>query len=274
MTVVDPVRTNPSERSKSPYRSIEPNQPIVTSAAERFLSAWKTLESELLRRYKSAQPLDRSDMGWVLRWAERTHLLSSTATDFAFRCRDARNAYAHICFDGYEGPVTNPPLEVTYRLERIGAALRDPAQARRLAPVAVVCESNSRLDQALTIMRINDYSQLPYLHNQHGWLLVTREQVSRWLEVEADADGTALVHLGVTVGSLADNVRVGPVRPRTVPRSATVARALEQLESALCTPDSEDGGYSLVLILPTKPNELPRVLTSDDLPRMYELLGR
>ena len=39
----------------------------------------------------------------------------------------ARNAYAHVSFDGYDGPVTHPPLEVVHRLERILASLRSPA---------------------------------------------------------------------------------------------------------------------------------------------------
>lgn len=248
--------------------------PPATSASERFLSAWKCLESELGKRYEQAQPHRRADIVPLLRWAEKTRLLSPSAVSFALQCRDARNAYAHVSFEGYSGPVTNPPTEVIYRLERISSTLRHPARASASAAAAVTCTPTCPLHQALSIMREHDFSQLPYLHDQHGWLLVTREQIARWLEVEADIDGTALVDLRATVGSLADDPRIGPVRPRTLPATATVSTALEELEAALCTPDSEDGGYALVMLVASAPEDRPRVLTSDDLPEMYDLLGR
>jgi hypothetical protein len=115
------------------------------SSAERFLSAWIRLENDLTSRYRDATSTSRADTTSVLRWAERTHLLSPGAVDFALHCRDARNAYAHVCFDGYDGPVTNPPSEVTQRLERLAATLRDPVHATSLAAVATTCEASCAL---------------------------------------------------------------------------------------------------------------------------------
>jgi len=83
-------------------------------------------------------------------------------------------------------------MEVIHRLGRIGSALRHPARAQGFAPPAVTCDQDCRLDHALDLMREHDYSQLPNRPQDDGWLLVTREQVSRWLEVEADADGHLL----------------------------------------------------------------------------------
>jgi hypothetical protein len=244
------------------------------SSAERFLSAWIRLENDLTSRYRDATSTSRADTTSVLRWAERTHLLSPGAVDFALHCRDARNAYAHVCFDGYDGPVTNPPSEVTQRLERLAATLRDPVHATSLAAVATTCEASCRLDQALAVMHKNDFSQLPYHYPASGWLLITREQVSRWLEVAADEDGAALLDLHTSVGALADDPRIGPVVPRILQKGTTVSRALDQLELALSTPDSEPGGYAFLLLLGPTANHAPHVLTSDDLPRLYDLLGR
>jgi hypothetical protein len=123
-------------------------------------------------------------------------------------------------------------------------------------------------------MRRHDFSQLPYLHDELGWVLVTREQVSRWLEAETDAEGTALTDLTLPVSALADRPDVGPVQPRLLGPDATLSEALTQLEGALRTPDSEPGGYAAVLIRRRDMSAAPWILASDDLPHLYELLGR
>jgi len=98
--------------------------------------------------------------------------------------------------------------------------------------------------------------------------------VSRWLEAETDVDGTALADLTLPVRTLAERRDVGPVQPRLLEAEATLSDALKELEGALRTPDSEPGGYAVVLIIRPDPSASPWILASDDLPRLYELLGR
>jgi hypothetical protein len=124
------------------------------------------------------------------------------------------------------------------------------------------------------MMHQGDFSQLPYRHEQHGWLLVTREQVARWLEAQADDDGMALVDLGEPVVALADDPRVGPVVPRRLSASASLVDAVAELEAALHTPDHAPYGYPLILVTVKGRNAPIRVLAVDDLPRAYEVLGR
>ena len=246
----------------------------ATSPADRFLSAWKRLEGLLIERWRAAHPGQREpDAASVLAWAERTHLIGADAADFLHSCRAARNAYAHVCFDGYDGPVTHPPVEVVQRLERILSALRTPARLSSIAQVAVTCTADSTVREALSQMRREDFSQLPYQHNDFGWVLVTRDQVTRWLEVEADHDGAVLADLTVSVRVLAEHPEVGPVLPRQVSTNATLVDAVRELEAALRTPDSEPGGYAVVLVA-GDPAVRPRLLASDDLPQLYSLLGR
>ena len=105
-----------------------PAQVSQATAADRFLTAWKRLEAETSSRWRASHRGTREpDAAAILAWAERQHLLSGEAADFLHSCRAARNAYAHVSFDGYDGPVTHPPLEVVHRLERILASLRSPA---------------------------------------------------------------------------------------------------------------------------------------------------
>jgi CBS domain-containing protein len=243
--------------------------------ADRFLIAWKRLEAELSSRWRASNGgAPEPDSATILVWAERRHLVNRNVADFLHSCRAARNAYVHVSFEGYDGPVTHPPLEVVYRLERILATLCTPAKLASVAPTAVTCTSSCTLREALKLMRAHDFSQLPYHHDALGWVLVTREQVSRWLEAETDVEGTALTDLTLPVRALAEHPEVGPVQPRVLGRDATVSEALAAMERALRTPDSQPGGYAAVLITGHDEPGSPRILASDDLPRLYELLGR
>lgn len=67
---------------------------------------------------------------------------------------------------------------------------------------------------------------------------------------------------------------VGPVQPRLLEPDATLSHALKELEGALRTPDSEPGGYAVVLIHQQGASGSPWILASDDLPHLYNLLGR
>lgn len=114
----------------------------AATAADRFLTAWKRLEAETTSRWRAAHKGARApDSASVLAWAERQHLVNGDAADFLHSCRAARNAYAHVSFEGYEGPVTHPPLEVVHRLERILATLRSPARLTSVAPRALTCSA-------------------------------------------------------------------------------------------------------------------------------------
>jgi len=245
------------------------------TVADRFLNAWKRLEAELASRWGTEHKgIGIPDSATLVIWAERQHLVNRGAADFLQSCRAARNAYAHVSFEGYNGPVTLPPMEVVHRLERILASLRSPARLTSVAPRAVTCEASSTLRDAVPPLRGHDFSQLPYRHNELGWTLVTREQVSRWLEAETDMDGTALTDLTLPVSTLADRPDVGPVQPRILQADATLSDALKELEGALRTPDSQDGGYAAIIINGPEASSSPWLLASDDLPRLYELLGR
>lgn len=75
---------------------------------DRFLTAWKLLEQHLAEVWSEHERRAAPDAAALLRWAERRRLLSADTEDFLQGCRMARNAYAHVAFDGYRGPVTLP----------------------------------------------------------------------------------------------------------------------------------------------------------------------
>lgn len=57
-----------------------------------------------------------------------------------------------------------------------------------------------------------------------------REQVSRWLEAEADEAGPTLTDLTLPVRTLADRPDVGPVQPRILGPDATLSDALKEAD--------------------------------------------
>lgn len=158
-------------------------------------------------------------------------------------------------------------------IHKLAQAIRSPARAGSVAVIALTCDPDTSVRDALGVMFTRDYSQLPFQRQRHGWLLVTRDQVARWLTAEAGEGATVTVDLRPTVSALADDTRVGAVRPALLLGSATVDEAVAALEYATRFPDDAAGGYPATLITPSR-NRPPRILTADDLPRLYDLLGR
>lgn len=122
-------------------------------------------------------------------------------------------------------------------------------------------------------MREHDFSQLPY-RERGKWLLVSRDQVARWVELEADAEvhqgrpAVALVDMSITVRNLGQLVE--PAAPVILNRRATVLDAIRELEHRPIT-----GAFGpTVLVKPTSEGDPPNVLTPADLPRLYDLVGR
>lgn len=154
----------------------------------------------------------------------------------------------------------------------MASALRCPATAGEVAVRAVTCEAGTPLVEALRTMRTSDFSQLPYRHADR-WVLVTRDQVARWLELHVDDEGLALVDCSVPVGSLPAH-GVDAVVPSVVQGRTPVPEAVDLLETALRTPDAAEGGYAAVLVEPVRRAGAVGLLTADDLPRLHDVLGR
>lgn len=72
------------------------------SPADRFLTAWKRVEHDLLAHWRPAHLGERDpDVAILLTWAEREHHVSPDVADFLHNCRLARNAW---CVTGPKAP--------------------------------------------------------------------------------------------------------------------------------------------------------------------------
>lgn len=241
--------------------------------AERFLDAWKRLSNHLRMVYDGPADSTRTDDSALIRWAYRSGVLREDSFTFVDRCRQARNAYAHVVFEGYQGPIAVPPRPVVYRLERLANAMVNPPKVTAVSVPAVTCAATTSILEALRIMRHENFSQLPYLSDDLGWVLITRDHVSRWVEYSAESDAACLLDLTHRVNELSGLAGVSPVLPKKSNRNSLLADAVEELAAAFQTPDHSQGGYPLILVV-DEGSTSPEVLAAEDLPRAYEVLGR
>lgn len=245
---------------------------VESDLLDRFDSAWRRFEVELRRRFR-VPVRGRSDIESVLLEAASSGQLPRATVDFLQAARRVRNACAHVTFEDYAGPIAAVPLPVVHQLERLADFLVTPQHASEVAVPALICRPHDGLRGVLHAMREHDFSQLPY-RERGKWLLVSRDQVARWVELEADAEvhqgrpAVALVDMSITVRDLGQLVE--PAAPVILNRRATVLDAIRELEHRPIT-----GAFGpTVLVKPTSEGDPPNVLTPADLPRLYDLVGR
>jgi len=241
-----------------------------------FHKIWNHIVEHLEEIHQENTPTNQGGVDPVrlIDWAEDHHHLTKAQSRFLHQCRRARNAYAHVAFDGYQGPLGFPPKDVADRLGRILSSLTKPPKASSGLPRATTCEADTPIRDALALMREHDFSQLPYRHPDQGWLLVTRAQIAHWVEQSTEHDGACLLDLKSPVGYLAGESGPGAVVPRRLSTGDRLADVVLELEQAFVTPDHEPGGYPTVLVLEDGSDNPPFIMAPDNLPESYRRLGR
>ena len=250
--------------------------PGFAASQIQFTKQWNHIEEYLqgAHRTDTTDSTGKTDPIVLIDWAEDSRLISPTQARFLHQCRRARNAYAHVAFDGYEGPLGFPPKDISDRLGRILSSLTRPPKASSGLPRAVTCEPSTPIRDVLSVMRENDFSQIPYRHENHGWVLVTRAQIAHWVEDSAESDGACLLDTTTSVAHLADLSWPGPVITRHLLTTARLVDVVTEIEEAFTTPDHEPGGYPAVLIIEQNSDNSPFIMVPADLPDAYRRLGR
>lgn len=250
---------------------------LRVALAGRYLTAFRNLERILRERARAAGLLINADdrereVYELLNVAQAQRWVMGDAAAFLHACRRARNAFAHVGFDGYSGPAALPPEQVVFRLERITASLTNPPKAKTVCQNAITCNPESRIGTVLALMHERDLSQIPYRLSDGSWELVTHQTISRWASAEAGTGSECLLDLSMSVSDVVD---ASGMRCRPVVRQgdALVAELIAHLEEAVDLPDDAVGGYATVLV-ESNGNETVRIFTPEDLPAAYELIGR
>lgn len=231
---------------------------------DRFHGAWRRFEGYMNGLY----PPDRrggNDTEAQIRRATADGVFTREQGAFLEACRRVRNAFTHVSFDEYDGPAATPPQPVVVRLERLVREHVDRVRLKEVTQPAVACRADDPLQDVLRKMKEHDYTQVPYHLPGTGWVLLTRDQVARWVEDSAE-ENLVMVDLRTRVGELAD--AVGPVVPTVLDDDSYVVDALAHLEW------TEGEAYPAVVVVDRGRVEHPAVLTGWDIPELYRRLGR
>ena len=230
---------------------------------DRFNGAWRRFERCLNGLY----PPDRREGGdseAQIRRAMADGVVTREQGGFLEACRRVRNAFTHVSFDEYDGPAAAPPQPVVVRLERLVRELVDRVRLKEVTKPALTCRADDQLQDVLREMKEHDYTQVPYQLEGTGWVLLTRDQVARWVEDSAQ-ENLVMVDLHTTVGELSE--AVGPVVPTVLAADSYLVDALAHLEW------SEGEAYPAVIV-DRGQGKPPGVLTAWDIPELYRRLGR
>ena len=249
--------------------------PDPASSQIEFTRQWNYIERHLKEAFRASNPDpdEAPKANALIDWAVDSRRISQKQARFLHQCRDARNAYAHVAFDGYKGPLGFPPQEVSDRLAQVLKGLTKPPKASTGLPRASTCEPATPVREVLSVMRERDFSQIPYHHDEHGWVLVTRAQIAHWVEDSAETDGACLLDTTTPVAHLADHSWPGAIKARCLDTTARLADVVAEIEEAFTTPDHEPGGYPAVLVIEQNSDNPPFIMVPADLPEAYRRLG-
>lgn len=243
----------------------------ASRAAQDFDRTWRRLEEHLEATYADAL-MDRRPEGSLLNLiseARRRGHLRDDSCRFLHACRQLRNVYTHVNYEGYAGPLAVPPAGVLSRLKALVDDLTRPPRIGDFTIEAVTCEASTPLVQVLVMMKQHDYSQLPY-EDGDKWRLVTREQVACFVEREVAEQGVEIVSLeGITALNVAG---CAPSEPVSVSEGESVRNVVAMLTTALAQPSTST--YPAVLVSRPQTRSTPKVVLADDLPRLYAAIGR
>lgn len=249
---------------------------VKIALSDRYVAAFTQVETQLrhLARRKgqlNSELGQERDLNELINLAGRQKWLREDSVRFLHSCRKARNAFTHVSFLEYDGPVALPPEPVVHRLERVASALVNPPKAKAVSQIAVTCQADDPISQVLSLMHERDFSQVPYKGFDEQWYLLTHQNVSRWLAETSQGEAPSLIDLQSTVTEV---VEISGITTQVIvtDSSALVSELIATLEGAVGVPDDQLGGYAAVLV--ACGHDTVRIFTPDDLPRALDVLGR
>lgn len=170
-----------TERSVSPGESPGPEP---SNRAVPFLAAFNDIENHL-RTVLQARKSD--GFRWMVRLAEKKHLISDAHSEALQAFADLRNAISHGTYNNYR-PIAEPLPETVEQISRIRDLILDP-------PTALGVLGGQRVRLAapgdpirgpLAVIRSTDISQFP-VYDADGYVaLLTTNTIARWVAADLD----------------------------------------------------------------------------------------
>ena len=238
--------------------------PEGTDLAVTFLAAFNDIEAHL----RSELNAKRSDsFRWMVRLAEKKHLISKEHAEALDDYAELRNAISHGQYNNLR-PIADPRPDTVKTIEKIRDFLINPPIALNvLSPQKVKSfHLDDPITRALEIVRTTEISQFPVYQSSNGSseyvALLTTNTIARWVASDL-ADNAHLDARSIEeVLNYAESSDLAVFLPRT-----TTAQAVVDVMSAPELP------WSVIITEHGKPHEKPlRVITGRDMRTLLEIL--
>lgn len=147
-----------------------------------FLAAFNDIEAHLRTRLNAK----RSDsFRWMVRIAEKKHLISTDQAETLDAFAELRNAISHGQYHNLK-PIADPRPDTVSTIEKIRDLLIDPPVALDVLPRQKVrsLSLDDPISQALEIVRTTEISQFPVYSGSEYVALLTTNTIARWVAAD------------------------------------------------------------------------------------------
>ncbi|WIM68936.1 CBS domain-containing protein [Corynebacterium breve] len=199
--------------------------------ATAFLSAFNEIEA-FLRDELNAKKSD--GFSWMLRHAERKHLVTGDQAADLKEFADLRNAISHGAYRDF-APIAEPLQETVDEIEHIRDLLLHPPLAMEVlqAQEVITVHPDDDVREALSWVRRTTISQFPVYDGGQCTGILTTNTIARWVSADLDDNDHLDARTVREVLEYAENSD----RAVFLPRDITAAAALD----AMMTPFPEGG---------------------------------
>lgn len=230
-----------------------------------FLAAFNEIE-QFLRQELNAKKSD--GFSWMVRQAQRRHLVRTDHAEALQAFADLRNAISHGTYRENQ-PIAEPLAETVEEISRIRDLLLDPPLALGiLGPHAVRSFApGDDIREALGIIRTTRISQFPVYESGTFRALLTTNTIARWVAADLDDND----HLdGRTVREVLEYAEDNDFAV-FLPRTATAQEVVDEL-----TTPARDGSLPRAALLTEhgRANQKPlRVVGGSDMAALLDAIA-
>lgn len=228
--------------------------------AVAFLAAFNDIEAHL----RSQLNAKRSDsFRWMVRLAEKKHLISAQQSEALDAFAELRNAISHGPYNNLR-PIADPRPDTVAMIQHLRDLLLDPPVALQALPPQTVrtLQVGDPIADALRIIRTTEISQFPVYDGGSYVALLTTNTIARW--VAADLSDNSILDAS-TVAEVLDYAESSDSAV-FMPRTATAQEVIDVMTGP-------ELPWSVIVTEHGKPSQKPlRLISGRDMRSLIELV--
>lgn len=232
----------------------------TTDPAVAFLAAFNDIEAHL----RSQLGAKRSDsFRWMVRLAEKKHLISKTQSEALDAFAELRNAISHGPYNNLR-PIADPRPDTIAVIEHIRDLLLNPPLALEALPRQKVrsLRMDDPITKALEIIRTTEISQFPVYGDKGYVALLTTNTITRWVAADLSDNNTLDAS---TVAEVLDYAETSDSAV-FLPHTATAQEIIDVMTGPQLP-------WSVIVTEHGKPDQTPlRIVSGRDMRTLLELV--